>query len=330
MKKITNKNIFIKLYNAKEKHWLKTILISGFSGTISFTSSTIIKLANIDTNSPLGIFFNVTSLVLFWIFFIATILIQISNVVYAKYLKSIDKNNEKDLNFNLKLISNINNVCNEKLNTLIEVISNVKSDIIKPPPIINKPCNQLRNISIAISDTIDYVLNGSNVNNNGEKDVKVNIFYSLPDELDKNWKMSDSQNFDYESISEIVDNKDSLFNLALNERSDIIMRNNKKEALSEQHYVPCNADMNGDTKLNGSILYYKMPVKDNHGKTIVKIVIMVYTCRKKFAKEDSEAIKNAKYNIETVLLRFKPRIQIEMCLLYLHHLNALFEHTKSK
>lgn len=43
---------------------------------------------------------------------------------------------------------------------------------------------------------------------------------------------------------------------------------------------------------------------------------MVYTCRNKFAKAGSEDI--AKYNIETVLLRFESRIKIEMCLYYLH------------
>ena len=44
MKRITDKNLLVKLYLAKEKHWLRTILITSFAGTISFISSIVMKI----------------------------------------------------------------------------------------------------------------------------------------------------------------------------------------------------------------------------------------------------------------------------------------------
>lgn len=35
MKRITDKNLLVKLYLAKEKHWLRTIIITSVAGTIS-------------------------------------------------------------------------------------------------------------------------------------------------------------------------------------------------------------------------------------------------------------------------------------------------------
>lgn len=320
--KITDKNFFVKLYNAKEKHWLRTILIFGFLGIISFTTSSIIRILNLSDDNGWIVFLSWTSLILFWLLFFATIFIQISDVIYNKFIKGIDKNNEKSLNFNLKLIGNINSICNEKLNTLIDVIDKVNKRSMASPLIIDNPCNQLRNISVAISDTINYALNGNNVNNDVENDVRVNIFYSLCNEKNNDWKLSYSEKFEYNDIKDITDNKQSLFNFALNETSNIIMRNNKQNALNEGHYIRCQADIIEDDKLMGSILYYKIPIKDKQGKTIINIVIMVYTCQRRFAEENLQAVKIAKYNIETVLLRFKPRIQIELCLHYLDYLHG--------
>lgn len=233
MKRITDKNLLVKLYLAKEKHWLRTIIITSVAGTISFISSIVMKimdssgvgktdnttgLVSNNTDNSLTLICAIISLVLFLVFFIMVLFIQISDVVYAKYSANISKN--KDLNFNLDLIEKTNKVCEEKFNTLVGVIDDVKLGKIEPPAIVNKPCN---------------------------------------------------------------------------------------------------ADKTETSDLNGSILYYKIPVKDNKGKTIVDIMIMVYTCRNKFAKAGSEDI--AKYNIETVLLRFESRIKIEMCLYYLYYLH---------
>ena len=218
MKRITDKNLLVKLYLAKEKHWLRTIIITSVAGTISFISSIVMKimdssgvgktdnttgLVSNNTDNSLTLICAIISLVLFLVFFIMVLFIQISDVVYAKYSANISKN--KDLNFNLDLIEKTNKVCEEKFNTLVGVIDDVKLGKIEPPAIVNKPCNQLRNICNAISETI------------------------------------------------------------------------------------------------------------------VDIMIMVYTCRNKFAKAGSEDI--AKYNIETVLLRFESRIKIEMCLYYLYYLH---------
>lgn len=207
-----------------------------------------------------------------------------------------------------------------KFNTLVGVIDDVKLGKIEPPAIVNKPCNQLRNICNAISDILESILNGNNIDV-PEKDVRVNAIYCLPNELGSGheWTLAHSQKFDYDKLSDIIDNENSLFNHARKLHTNIVMRNDKSEAYKAQEYVPCNADKTETSDLNGSILYYKIPVKDNKGKTIVDIMIMVYTCRNKFAKAGSEDI--AKYNIETVLLRFESRIKIEMCLYYLYYLH---------
>ncbi len=333
MKRITDKNLLVKLYLAKEKHWLRTILITSGAGTISFISSIVMKimdssgvgktdnttgLVSNHTDNSLTLIWAIISLVLFLVFFIMVLFIQISDVVYAKYSANISKN--KDLNFNLDLIEKINKVCEEKLTTLVGVVDDVKLGKIEPPAIINKPCNQLRNICSAISDILEPILNGNNMDV-PEKDVRVNAIYRLPNEsgLGRKWTLADSQNFDYGNLGDIVDNERSLFNHARRSNTNIVMRNDKSKAYSAQEYVPCNVDKTEDSDLNGSILYYKIPVKDNKGTTIIDIMIMVYTCRNKFAKAGNEKI--AKYNIETVLLRFKSRIEIEMCLYYLYYLH---------
>lgn len=333
MKRITDKNLLVKLYLAKEKHWLRTIIITSVAGTISFISSIVMKimdssgvgktdnttgLVSNNTDNSLTLICAIISLVLFLVFFIMVLFIQISDVVYAKYSANISKN--KDLNFNLDLIEKTNKVCEEKFNTLVGVIDDVKLGKIEPPAIVNKPCNQLRNICNAISDILESILNGNNIDV-PEKDVRVNAIYCLPNELGSGheWTLAHSQKFDYDKLSDIIDNENSLFNHARKLHTNIVMRNDKSEAYKAQEYVPCNADKTETSDLNGSILYYKIPVKDNKGKTIVDIMIMVYTCRNKFPKAGSEDI--AKYNIETVLLRFESRIKIEMCLYYLYYLH---------
>lgn len=114
MKRITDKNLLVKLYLAKEKHWLRTIIITSVAGTISFISSIVMKimdssgvgktdnttgLVSNNTDNSLTLICAIISLVLFLVFFIMVLFIQISDVVYAKYSANISKN--KDLNFNL-------------------------------------------------------------------------------------------------------------------------------------------------------------------------------------------------------------------------------------
>lgn len=121
MKRITDKNLLVKLYLAKEKHWLRTIIITSVAGTISFISSIVMKimdssgvgktdnttgLVSNNTDNSLTLICAIISLVLFLVFFIMVLFIQISDVVYAKYSANISKN--KDLNFNLDLIEKTN------------------------------------------------------------------------------------------------------------------------------------------------------------------------------------------------------------------------------
>lgn len=230
MKRITDKNLLVKLYLAKEKHWLRTIIITSVAGTISFISSIVMKimdssgvgktdnttgLVSNNTDNSLTLICAIISLVLFLVFFIMVLFIQISDVVYAKYSANISKN--KDLNFNLDLIEKTNKVCEEKFNTLVGVIDDVKLGKIEPPAIVNKPCNQLRNICNAISDILESILNGNNIDV-PEKDVRVNAIYCLPNELGSGheWTLAHSQKFDYDKLSDIIDNENSLFNHARN------------------------------------------------------------------------------------------------------------------
>ena len=319
--KITENNFFIKLYNLKEKHWIKAVLVTSIFGIIPFVFSSIkVFIGNVSDNILEVI--SISGFIFYIVFFIGTIFLQISDGMNKRYKELIGEKSELDLNFNLKLIQNVNEVCNKKYNTLVECLETVKKGDMEIPTIINKPCVQLKYISNAISNTINFSLNGDGANDRGKNDVRTNIVFRLTKESNVDWQIADNEDFDYDGIESIVNDKDSLFNHALSSQRRTTIRNSKKEIYKDHCYIPCDVEDVNDLK--GSILYYKMPLRDKKGRIIVDCIIMVYTCEKQFTKYDDDmSIENVRYNIETVLMKFEYRIKIELCLYYLHFLKQL-------
>lgn len=323
------KSFFGKLYSFKENNPIKYVIIVSVSGAITFISSAIEKIFVPQESFGLKISLIIVSLAVFLTLLVFTILFNISDIKYKNYIKRTGKDPKKDLEFALLLKQNINNVCNQKFITLMEVIENVKSGKMEPPTIINKPCNQLRTITSAIRDTFIKIL-PENSNIPPIDDVNVQLFYRYFDEHDKIWHITKSfRAFEYESVDDLC-RQDSLLKKFINGNQDTMFKNNKQEAYNNREYFPCDRDQRDEKgSLMGSIVYHKIPIVNSSGHKIMECIVTVYTCANRFATESNEkSIENAKYNIDTIMLNFKSRISIEMCLHYLDYLSENYLRNK--
>lgn len=314
----------------KENNPIKYVIIVSVSGAITFISSAIEKLFVPQENCGLKISLIIISLVVFLILFVFTILFNVSDSKYRNYIKRMGKDPKKDLEFALLLKQNINNVCIEKFNTLIEVIENVKSGKMEPPTIINKPCNQLRTITSAIRDTFISIL-PENSKVAPIDDVNVQLFYRYFDERDEAWHITKSCcTFEYGSVYDLC-RQNSLLKKFIDGNQNTVFENNKQKAYNNREYFPCGRDQRDENdSLRGSIVYHKIPIVNSYGHKIMECIVMVYTCANRFATESNEkSIENAKYNIDTIMLNFKSRLSIEMCLHYLDYLSENYRYNKA-
>ena len=92
-------------------------------------------------------------------------------------------------------------------------------------------------------------------------------------------------------------------------------------------YIPDNEDEyteNGELK--GSIACFQYEIKKNN-KTIIEFVVTITSYSQQFVQgmnDGDEVVKNVRHNLEKIVIpNYIVRAKIELCLLYIKHLNEI-------
>lgn len=246
---------------------------------------------------------------------------------YYQYKHDKDMANAEAVNFIRERVgTRIVNVCNNKYNTLISLISRVVSGKAKPSFIISKPKEQLKTMSKEMAACLRSLLihNGYNLN---ENEMYVSLFYKF--HTSEKWRQADSMFPEVGlSITDVTTNPNSTFSQVLNSKNGIIFINDKQAGLHLGQYIPDKDDKyDDDSNLKGSILCYRIICKKDD-INLITAVLSISTYNKRIEPSNqSDKVKNTQDNIcNYIITEFEKRIKIELCLLYLSELYS--EHKK--
>lgn len=217
------------------------------------------------------------------------------------------------------------NLCEEKLQTLTTCIERyVKDGTLRAPEIVSNPRNQLNLIANELSRNLFNLLKFDN-KKYGNQTIYTSIIYRFPNDSDKNWHWATRQRG--LSINQLMakqGDKESTFLYLLKKEGHIEFQNSKQKAYEKDRYIPDTEDTYENERLKGSIACFQYQIKANDTE-IVDFVITISTYERQFleGEDDCEAvISRAKDNINRIIMpEFVIRAKIELCLLYLEHLN---------
>lgn len=216
--------------------------------------------------------------------------------------------------------SRISKVCDNKYNTLISLISDIRLGKENPIYIISKPCEQLKNITNEMSSCLRELLvhDGYVIN---EDEMYVSIFYKF--DIKDEWEQTQSPFPEMGlPVDEVTNNINSTFSHTLLSKNGIVFINNKQEGFVRNQYIPDKDDRYDDSgNLKGSILCYRIICRKN-GTEHIKAVLSISTYDKRIEPSNVlEKRKNVQDNIKNYIIKeFEKRIKIELCLLYLSEL----------
>jgi len=308
----------MKVYDFKSEKKALSIVLVSLPGVISF----LVSIFSNYFDETSRVYIHIVGVFCFAMVVTTLIIFQVSDALCPEVNIS---RKDKDLNFHLRAVYFIDQICKSKLHTLIDYVNKLKKNPdIEPAKIINKPCNQLRLIVQNVSNALSQMLDGTTNNFHTAESVRVSILYKLNDVKDSKWEIVETDTADYPDIEDFTESRYSFFSYAMDEKEKFVLGNNKQLLHEQKRYIECAADTKTNGKLNGSIAYYKIPLnysRDGKSNTLIDAVIMLYTCGTSFAENDEQdSISTAKYNLETFLDKFKLRIHIELCLYYIYYL----------
>ena len=246
---------------------------------------------------------------------------------YKKILDAQDKIQEQNdiLSGKMKILKELQNtnddLCDNKLTTLTEEITNVLSNKTQPSRIISNPRRQLEIILRNIKKCI-YAITLLDFNA-----IHVVGAYRI-----NNRKWEWVKNFSAASFKTpdlLIHNKSSTFYQLLRQddkRKHFIFYNKKSDAYKKECYVKNNKDIYStdgkDEFVDGSIIAYYECIEEN-AVPWVEFAIFLTTTNNEFIVEDGNSadIKNANKILEKRIFGYyQKRIQIELCLLFLDYL----------
>lgn len=322
--------------NFATKHWFATsVFIVGsswwFSVVIAFWGE-YLHLIHIDEN-------NNKSFTLFG--FILTSLIFaviVINTALSKYKRDLPNETQTKINkmtasFNLldKLLSNISQICVNKLSTQIKKIESIKKYNEEPPIVYSNPCIQFETMLREIVDCLSFVLSTS------EHRVKpdslyASIAYNFPKEDINVWKWVDVQKQQGLDIDSLLKEKTTFSSLLNDPNKSYEFFNSKQFALEQHKYVPDDCDKyDVDGNLSGSIACFELSIKRND-ITYIRAILSIATYDIRFVEvdnirdENQESIINTRENIRKIVVsEFSKRMRIELCNYYIQFLRSKWE-----
>lgn len=349
MKKNKNKKSIInRLSEFSSKHWLLLSIIVAISASWSLILTYFgewLGLISIQINNNTIVSKNLSPIA--WIITVVLIIGSAFSIITSRYKEVNDEDKINALTFKYwyllldKLVSSIDTVCRNKLNTQIISIISLKETGDEPPIIYSEPCNQLKSITIEMKNCISYLLSdkGRRFESN---DIYISIAYNFPEEDKDNWQwaeqLADEKGLSIQELraagttfSYVLDN--------VTEKSPYIFFNSKQEAYESGHYIPDNDDnYDSDHKLKGSIACFRIIVKKKDTEYI-KAVISISSYKKQFVDlsafstedEQKNEIENIAHNMYSVpVSEFSERIKIELCNYYIQLLRNKWAKNNTK
>lgn len=337
-KQVERSNILTILARFQRKHWIFTLIfvnLPAFWLPLLYTFLGVqLKLVAIVEQScqftPIG-------LVLMIAFFIIVIVGSIATIYDEKTNgKNLEMEGLKARLLEQKenglvlsdLINSANTICESKLSTLTDQVNNYMDTACseQAPPIISNPRKQLDSLSRELSFCLARLLKFQDRRN--VTDLFTSIIYRFPQDDDKDWHWATSERG--LSISDLFTEKDgrkSTFKCLLDNRGHSIFKNSKQSAYNDMQYIPDNEDEyteNGELK--GSIACFQYEIKKNN-KTIIEFVVTITSYSQQFVQgmnDGDEVVKNVRHNLEKIVIpNYIVRAKIELCLLYIKHLNEI-------
>lgn len=349
MKKNKNKkSIISRLSDFSSNHWLLLSIIVAISASWSLILTYFgewLGLISIEINNNTIVNKNLSPIA--WIITIILIAGSAFSIITSRYKEVNDEDKINALTFKYwyllldKLVSSIDTVCRNKLNTQINNIISLKKTGNEPPIIYSEPCNQLKAITTEMKNCIAYLLSdkGRRFESN---DIYISIAYNFPEEDKNNWQWAE-QLADEKGLSiQELKAQGTTFSYVLDnvtEKSPYVFFNSKQEAYESGHYIPDNEDnYDLEHRLKGSIACFRVTVKKIDTEYI-KAVISISSYKKQFVDlsafstedEKKSEIENIAYNIYSVpVSEFSERIKIELCNYYIQLLRKNWIKNNSK
>lgn len=327
-------NIFCKLARGLRKHRIFTLIFVNLSAVwlpilYTFLGVQLRLIKVVDQSCQ----FTAFGLVLM-IIFLAIIIIGNGALVYEEKTGKRNLEIEELKDELLEQIENglvlrdlknsTNTICESKLSTLIEQVDYYITHPEQAPSVISNPRKQLDSLAKELSFCLARLLKFQDRRN--VTDLFTSIIYRFPQDNDKDWHWATSERG--LSISDLLAEKDgrkSSFKCLLDSRGHSVFQNSKQSAYEEMQYIPDNEDEYDEKgRLSGSIACFQCEVKKNN-KTIIEFVVTVTSYSQQFIQgmtDGDEVVKNVKHNIEKIVIpNYVVRAKIELCLLYIKHLN---------
>lgn len=269
-----------------------------------------------------------------WLITIILIVGAIFSVVTSRYKELNDEDKRNALTYKYwhllldKMLSSIDRVCRNKLNTQIQTIIDLRASGAEPPIIYSKPCNQLNSVTTELKNCIAYLLSDKGRRFESD-DVYISIAYNFPQEDATNWQWAE-QLADEKGLSiKELQKSNTTFSYVLEnatEKSPFVFFNSKQEAYEAGHYVCDDDDVyDSNHKLKGSIACFRIIVK-KQDKLYIRAVISISSYEKQFVdvsgfasdEEKNQEIENVSNNMYKVpIAEFSQRIKIELCNYYI-------------
>lgn len=235
---------------------------------------------------------------------------------------------ENNLNYYKNIDEYTKFICDDKLSSLRNAISEVKKNGKDAPRIVSRPNLQLKKILEKISSLMCILASKPNYKFT-ESDFLVTLAYNFPDENDE-WKWVHETSEGSVCANELAKSEGATtFKYLLSTNKTHYFNNDKVLAKEQGKYEynlqdTTSADAGRDI---GSIFCKQYEIKCD-GKTYIKAILSISTTSKKFIKEQKRKRVNKKilrtFEDNMVNLSkdiFGNRISIELCLLYLLELN---------
>lgn len=323
------KNLLIKLHEWVQKQWLIVSVIMStssiwFSLILNFWGEKLDFLV-VDVNGKRQ-FTRLGGILTLGIVAFSSLLAMAQR--YYEYNKLNTDRDRRKLFVLEQVDAETNRICDNKFITLKKRIWAIKNDKVEEfPQIISSPCDQLKHITEKMNKCLCKLLS-QNEYCIKQEDLYISLYYIFPME-DMQWRQADSLSPEKGLSIEELQNEKTTFSKVLKDKEPFLFFNSKEQARKEESYIRDEEDsVNEEDELEGSIACYRITIKEK-GDILVQAVLSITTYNKKFVNSnDKKIIDNVKFNIkEYILNSFVKRINIELCLLYLH---MLYEVNKVK
>lgn len=289
-----------------------------FSLIINFWGEKL-KLIIIDTNGHRS--FSFLGLLLTVVICLFSLIILVAQRYYE--YETLDKGrNQRKLVLLEQVFFETNKICDNKFLTLKKKILDIKNgSITNIPNIASNPCEQLKHITEKMNNCLCALLTQTQYSI-GQDELYISLYYNFPLE-NSEWNLADSIVPEKGlEISELL-KEGTTFSKILSSKEPFLFYNSKEHARRIECYVRDAEDkFDENNELKGSIACYRFLIKEK-GTLLIQAVLSITTYNKKFINSDnSKTIQNTRYNINKYIINpFEKRINIELCLLYLHLLS---------